>query len=340
MLKKLLSCLALLCFCALSAEAQETKPIAAENLPRFHFVASGQSFDNSSNIHYESATITDTLPTRPSFHATDETRLETAPPGIQLNATLNAAFMRRSFQQLAASQQEKLNGSSSDFEARRFDFQPDNASQQPVRNNSTEGGFRWKSAIQQSLLFLAVQHGYAMTQPKTRRDLKGEFFHDYIESIKSLHGWDDGGRFFTNYIAHPMQGALTGYIQVQNDPRGINQRFGKDKDYWMSRLRAMAWSAAWSAQFEIGPISQASIGNVGLHGKQTWEDIVTTPTVGTVLLITEDALDRYLIRAIEDRTNNFYVRIFSRMLFNPVRNFSNMLRFKKPWYRDAGHFRD
>jgi hypothetical protein len=105
-------------------------------------------------------------------------------------------------------------------------------------------------------------------------------------------------------------------------------------DYWRSRLKAFIWTTAWSTQFEIGPISQASIGNVGLKGKQTWEDIVVTPTLGTIMLITEDAVDRFIIQRIEHRTDNFYIKIFSRMLLNPTRIFANMLRFKTPWHRD------
>ncbi len=197
-------------------------------------------------------------------------------------------------------------------------------------------GFQWRSAIGQSLLFLAVQHGYAIgAQAKTRRDLKhGAFWRDYIDSVKSLHGWDDGGRFFTNYIAHPMQGAMTGFIYVQNNPSEKKLEFNESSAYWKSRLKAFAWSAAWSTQFEIGPISQASIGNVGLHGKQTWEDIIVTPTAGTLMLIGEDAVDRFITRRIERNTDNFYVKIFARMLLSPVRNFSNLIRFKQPWYRD------
>ncbi|MCP9495963.1 MAG: hypothetical protein MSG64_16060 [Pyrinomonadaceae bacterium MAG19_C2-C3] len=200
---------------------------------------------------------------------------------------------------------------------------------------ASDTGFRWKPAIEQSLLFLAVQHGYAMTQPKTREALKGKFFKDYFRSVRSLHGWDDGGRFFTNYVAHTMQGALTGYIQVQNDPRGIRQKFGGDRGYWISRAKATVWSAVWSTQFEIGLISQASIGNVGLKGKQTWGDIVVTPAVGTGLIVLEDAIDRLTRPFIESRTNNKYIRIFSRMLLNPTRNFANLLRFEKPWKRDV-----
>ena len=195
-------------------------------------------------------------------------------------------------------------------------------------------GFRWGPAIRQSLLFLGVQHGYAMTQPKTRRALKGPFLRDYAKSVKSLSGWGDGGKFFTNYIAHPMQGSLTGFIYVQNDPRGAGQSFSGSGKYWKSRMKALAWSAAWSTQFEIGPISQASLGNVGLSGKQTYVDLVITPTVGTAMLIGEDILDKYVVQPIEGWSGNRLIRIFMRMILNPTRSVANLIQFKKPWYRD------
>ena len=193
------------------------------------------------------------------------------------------------------------------------------------------GGFRWGAALRQSLAFLSIQHAYAVTQPKTRRELHGPFFRDYFRSVRALHGWGDGGRFFTNYVAHPLQGSLYGFIQVQNDPKGARLRFG-DAGYWRSRAKALAWSAAWSTQFEIGPLSQASVGNVGLHGKQTYVDIVMTPTAGTALLVLEDVLDRFLVERLERRGR--YSRIFGRMLLNPTRTAANLLRLKKPWHRD------
>ena len=197
--------------------------------------------------------------------------------------------------------------------------------------------FHWSMAIKQSLLFLGVQHGYALTQPKTRRDLKGPFFKDYVRSVKSLHGWEDGGRFFTNYVAHPMQGSLFGFIQIQNDPKGMNQSFENSHAYWRSRLKALAWSAAWSTQFEIGPVSQASIGNVGLHGKQTYVDLVVTPIGGFGWLVLEDFVDKNIIHMIERRSSgNFYIKIASRTFLNPSRSTANLLRFKTPWYRDRG----
>ena len=202
---------------------------------------------------------------------------------------------------------------------------------------AADQSFHWLTAIKQSLLFLGVQHGYAMTQPKTRRDLKGPFFKDYVRSVKSLHGWEDGGRFFTNYVAHPMEGSLLGFIQIQNDPKGMNLSYDNSNAYWRSRLKALAWSAAWSTQFEIGPVSQASIGNVGLHGKQTYVDLVVTPIGGFGLLVLEDFLDKHIISMIERRNSrNFYLKVTSRTFLNPTRSIANLLRFKTPWYRDRG----
>jgi hypothetical protein len=122
-------------------------------------------------------------------------------------------------------------------------------------------------------------------------------------------------------------------VAAEAQTAGARLRF-KEPGYWRSRAKALAWSAAWSTQFEIGPVSQASIGNVGLHGKQTYVDIVMTPTAGLALLLVEDALDRYLIERIERRSGGKYARIFARTALNPTRTAANLLRFKKPWHRD------
>lgn len=200
--------------------------------------------------------------------------------------------------------------------------------------NGTSNKFHWKPAVLQSLLIQSVQHVYAIAvQERMRRELKGPFFKDWFRSVSNIHGWDDGNRFFTNYIAHPMQGAMTGFIFVQNHDRLKRQKFGESKTYWIDRLKAMAWSAAWSTQWEIGPFSQASIGNVGLKKGMAFVDIVVTPTIGTAWLIVEEAFDRYIIRHLEKRTN-FVVKMFLRTLLNPMRGVANTLRFKEPWNRD------
>jgi hypothetical protein len=215
------------------------------------------------------------------------------------------------------------------------------AAQQTAATGNGQDGFHWSAALKQSLLFLGVQHGYAMTQAKTRRELRGPFFKDYFKSVSKLGGWADGGRFFTNYISHPMEGSIVGFIQIQNDPHGIRQKFGKSRGYWTSRLKAMAWSAAYSTQFELGPLSQSSIGNVGLHTsldgkkrKMSYVDLIVTPTIGTAWLIGEDFLDRFVVRPLEMKINGAFLRNVTRLLLNPMRGAANMLRFKSPWYRD------
>lgn len=194
--------------------------------------------------------------------------------------------------------------------------------------------FHWRSAINQSLMLLGVQHGYALAvQEKTRRALaNGNFFTDYARSVRGLHGWDDGNRFFTNYVAHPMQGALTGFIFIQNHDGAKKQKFADSKQYWKDRFKAFVWSTAWSTQWELGPVGQAAIGNLGQYKGMGYVDLVITPTVGTGWLVTEEAIDRYIIRHIEN--HSFVMRMFARVLLNPMRSVANVLRFKHPWYRD------
>ena len=204
----------------------------------------------------------------------------------------------------------------------------------PVTQDTT---FEWKPALSQSMRFLFVEHGFRLVmQPKTRQRLGGPFVSDYIESVKTLSGWGDGDIWFINYVGHPMQGAMSGYIQVQNDPEGRHLEFSNDKRYWRSRLKALAWNAAYSTQFEVGPISESSIGNVGQRkGTSGYVDLVMTPTGGFAVMLAEDALDRFLVKKWEARTNSLRMRGFYRVVFNPSRAFANVLRGKSPWFRDA-----
>lgn len=200
--------------------------------------------------------------------------------------------------------------------------------------------FHWKPAINQSLIFLGIQHGMRMIQRKTVRELDGPFFRDWGISVKNLGGWRDGDGFITNYIAHPMQGAVTSRIFINNSDRSKIQEFGKSKEYWESRFKAMAWSAVWSTQFEIGPISEASIGNVGLYDRtgpnlMGWVDIVITPIAGTGVIIAEDMIDKYILKKWLEKklTSRTRMKIY-RTFFTPFLSFSNIIAGKKPWQRD------
>lgn len=204
-----------------------------------------------------------------------------------------------------------------------------------------EEGFEWRPALRQSFCFLGVEHGFRMTQAKTRRGLRGPFFKDWAASVKNIGGWGDGDPAFTNLVAHPMQGTVAGYIQVQNDPQGREQEFGRSRGYWRSRMKALAWSAAYSTQFEIGPISEATLGNVGKKkGTAGWSDLIMTPFGGLGMMIGEDVLDRFVVRRLEARTSILARRRILRMVFNPNRSFTNLLRRKAPWHRDTRGLED
>jgi len=202
-----------------------------------------------------------------------------------------------------------------------------------------KGETDWKSILWQSSAFLAIEHGFRFaTEPGTREQFGGPFFRGYGNAVKGLKGWGDTDPFIVNYIGHPMQGAVTSYIYTNNNQTGKMAEFGANRAYWSSRLKAMAYSAAYSAQFEIGPLSEASLGNVGssaVPGTMGWVDLVVTPTAGMGWQVTEDLLDRYLIRMLERKVRWGPAVVAFRGVLNPARSFSNALRMRVPWHRDT-----
>lgn len=213
--------------------------------------------------------------------------------------------------------------------------------QEPCQSKVREK-FHWKPALVQSGIFLGFQHGFrVVAQQGTRSQLKGPFFRDWRRTVKNLRGWDDGNGFVINYVAHSLQGAVTGRIFVMNSDRASKQTFGKSKQYWESRLKALAWSTAWSAQFELGPVSEASIGNVGLrpkpsgHSGMAYVDLVVTPVLGTSLLIGEDAIDKHVLKNWLERKGRSRRSIkILRSFLTPTTTIGNLLRLKVPWKRD------
>jgi hypothetical protein len=154
--------------------------------------------------------------------------------------------------------------------------------------------------------------------------------------VSSIHTWSDQDGILTNYVGHPMMGAVAGYIQIFNDPRGRRLEFDSSSgEYWSSRLKALAWSAAYSTQYEIGPISEAMIGNVGKKPPtMAVVDLVVTPVGGFTLILLEDYLDKRFIARWEQGKSPTMER-FLRIFFNPDRSLANLLRFKRPSYRDT-----
>jgi len=214
----------------------------------------------------------------------------------------------------------------------------------PIRSKGGDGGIEWRALLTESATLLAVEHIFRIVQdPKIHygdgvytNGLRGPFFGDWIRCVRNVRGWGDGDKALTNYLGHPMRGAITGFMEVHHDPRYRAVVFGRSSRYWVSRMRAMVFSAAYHSQFELGPISEASIGNIHLNPrKRGVVDIVVTPTVGTAWMVGEDIADRYLIRAIEGRTDNAVVLGIVRSLLNPSRSMSNLVGLRRPWERDS-----
>jgi hypothetical protein len=194
----------------------------------------------------------------------------------------------------------------------------------------------WTRTAEQSFFFLSIQHATRIVQKKTRPELKGKLFDEWANAVDGLGGWGDGDSILTNYVGHPMMGAISGWILIQNDPHGIDKEFDvRDMKYWNSRFRAMGWATFYSTQFELGPVSEATIGHVGkIRGTAGAVDLVMTPVGGFGWIVAEDAVDKHLVRKLEDGHSDGYKR-FVRTFFNPNRSVANVLRLKKPWYRDV-----
>jgi hypothetical protein len=167
-------------------------------------------------------------------------------------------------------------------------------------------------AFTDSLKLLMIEHGSRVAfQEKTRRELSGNFWSDYRRSVRIPNQWEDTDAWWVNYIGHPIHGAAAGYIWLDHEP-GAPSEISLVGRYWASRARATAWSATYSLQFEVGPLSEASIGNVGMRPQTTgWVDHV------------------------EQRLKNRVLRILVRLATNPGRTLSNTASGRVPWHRDG-----
>jgi hypothetical protein len=195
----------------------------------------------------------------------------------------------------------------------------------------------WRKAFLESELFIILMNGKrAALEPGTQAGMKGPFFRNYLRSIKgSLKWkWNDGDDFFTNYVRHPAEGATFAFIRLQNDPNSIDPTScGFSKRYFKQTFKTVIFSAIESTLFEIGPISEASIGNVGYFKESGLVDFFVTPTLGVAFMIGEDLLDNYAIKNLERKIHNKIFLATMRVVLNPTRSLASALAFKRPWYR-------
>ncbi len=227
---------------------------------------------------------------------------------------------------------------------------PEGISQRCAKGQATkqECKFHWRTGLRHTMTFLAVQDAGLFAEQDNRwATLHGHWFNQYVAVVtaKRFGHWNDGDPFFMNYVGHPMQGGTVGFIYIQNDPRGQTLEISKSRAYWTSRLRAMAWDAAYEINWELGALGEAGIGfegkdyyiskaNHGWTNGAGWTDFVATPTGGFIWMISEDGLDKVLVRPLLARTHNPVAKMGIAAL-NPNRSVANLMRFKWPWYRDG-----
>lgn len=210
------------------------------------------------------------------------------------------------------------------------------AAVKPVVKPKSDLSIHWMPALMESLYYTGVMHAFrTVTEPGTRDTLNGHWFQNYKQSLAELRGWSDGDSFMAPYVGHSIEGSVFGYILRQNDPRYRNVQWGDGRDYFISVLRSMAFSAVWHTQWKIGPLSEASYGNVMLHASPGFVTLTDTPTLGAATMIAEDVADRYLIMGLENRTGNRTLIILTRSFLNPGRSFANIMAFRVPWNRDT-----
>jgi hypothetical protein len=222
----------------------------------------------------------------------------------------------------------------------------------------TDEKFHWKGMLLQTLAFNGIQNGVRIATASTQNRhilVNKPFWHDYVASLRqfNMRRWNDGDSIKVNYIGHSLQGAITGFIEVQNSPKDRNLRFGASREYLNSRFRSFLWQTAYSTGWELLPIGEAGIFNEGGYtypiqcegaacqspsAKYTnntgWVDFVITPTLGTMLLVTEDYLDTVTGRLVQRHPDGKRYKLL-RAGANPSRSVANLLRGRYPWYRDS-----
>lgn len=228
---------------------------------------------------------------------------------------------------------------------------------------------KWKPMLVQSLEFTVFQHVWrAAWDPGLRYLIAHKpFWHDYGVSLTDYHmnHWSDGDDFVVNDVGHPLEGAVYGRLYLQNDPKSFVQ-IGRHNGYWKSRLQSLAWMTLWSTQFEVGPLSETSIGSqggfyysngcgtdkaclttppysaganryTGLGGVTNntgWTDFIITPIVGLGWVLGEDTIDRYIVTPVAREHRILGGRVL-RSALEPSRSMAALFAGKFPWMLPA-----
>jgi Lipid A 3-O-deacylase (PagL) len=173
----------------------------------------------------------------------------------------------------------------------------------------------------------------------------GNWWTRYVNSVVGYKYsvWSDGNPMLDDYVGHPLMGDITNFLWIQNDPKGMTLEFSNTRPYWISRLRAMGFSAVYSTEWKLGPIGESGVGHQGDHlsdedgrirNETGFVSLVTTPVGGTVWTVAEDVMDKYVVRHLENFNRNPFM-LMGYSFLTPGHTTGNLLRFRPPWYRDS-----
>lgn len=227
----------------------------------------------------------------------------------------------------------------------------------PVSNTAHEN-FHWGRALFESFVYFSIAQAYVVKDDYRWVVVENgvpfnHYWRDYKQSLNAwIHsGWDDGDPKLYSYVGHPNEGALTAFIQIQNDPQGRDLEIANTEAYWWSRFKAFWFAAAYSTQWSIGPLSELTVEKYGTQRRHPWThagtwpcyqhcvagvgqvDLVVTPVAGMGWVLGEDFLDKNLTRRLEGHTRNLFAIDATRCALNPIRSGANVLHGKRPWYR-------
>ncbi|MBV9671083.1 MAG: acyloxyacyl hydrolase [Acidobacteriales bacterium] len=232
-------------------------------------------------------------------------------------------------------------------------LEADNAQEPPCKQseNPKACNIKWRNLLLQTAGFNAVENvgntytGYWYRWETTH----GKWFDRYANTVQEYRywRWSDDNPLLDDYVGHPMMGSITQFIYLNNDPRANYFDFENSRRYWKARLKAFAYSAAYSTEWKIGPLGEAGIGFSGDHyyvdrNKYTngtgFVSLVTTPVGGLLWTTTEDYLDAHLVRRLErDLHGPVYLTMVS--FLTPAHGFANLLALKAPWARTSRNVR-
>jgi hypothetical protein len=223
---------------------------------------------------------------------------------------------------------------------------------------ATEGrkSIHWGAIISQWWLDVSFEQTERIVmEPKTRDQLNGRFFHEWLDDVTQYrYGlWNDGDKFFTSYIGHPLQGAVVEGIFWQNDDRvRFSEQDFHSAAYRKALLQAFAFATVDAVQWKLGPVSEASIGHVGLpahwwdtpyfcnlthtycHPRTGLNDLIMNEVGGTAMTIGFQWIDKHFQKPLENRIQSRALIDTMRIFTNPPQSLANFFRFRTPWYRD------